>query len=317
MTDIQSTNDTFLDSSICYTLPHFTYNRFENIVAFTLHVKNVESDSIVAIDTESIFRLKFTSIGCGYFKNYYAFYFSIPNGMARMKQTPRVEAWDNNVVIQIELNSIEQFHSYDIGMNEMDSKNFICPDMKSYAEKKPADVEAVKNQKLNYVEIETAMSNKELQIEITNKNFKSKPTPTDEPQERTKRKKSKTNNKKARSLSESHCDDLKLKDNNQNTFVKPEETKQCCQLPFKARTQSESSNDEHQIELFPLKSILKRHSSYDRTTPECSLDEHGCSLDLGIGSFKSIPEEKCSTLSESVKKTVRFDKQLCRKLLFR
>ena len=98
-----------------------------------------------------------------------------------------------------------------------------------------------------------------------------------------------------------------------------DDIKQCPQHSIKSRTHSESSNDEHHIESFPLKSILKRHSSYDRTTPECSLDDHGCigSIDLGIGSFKSIPEEKDAEACESVKKTVRFDKQLCRKLLFK
>lgn len=327
----EPTNDTFLDSSITYTLPHFTYNRFENTVAFTLHVKNVEPESIVAIDNPNTYRLKFTSIGCGYFKNYYAFYFSIPNGMASMRPSPRVEAWDNNVVVQIELDSIEKFHAYAAGLSESDCKTFECMEMKTYTEKKSndnntangtgtgTDAVTVKNTKLNYVEIETAMSNKELQIEITNKNFQKPKTPAtvEPPQEpqRTKRKKSKTTNKKARSLSESHCDDLKLIEEAPKT---ENETKNCCEMECnKPRTHSESSNDEHHMELYPLKGILKRHSSYDRTTPECSLDEHGCSVDLGIGSFKSIPEEKGSTLSESVKKTVRFDKQLCRKLLFR
>lgn len=311
------TNDSFLDSSICYALPQFTYNRFENIVAFTLHVKNVEPGSIVAINDANTYRLKFTSIGNGCFENYYSFYFSIPNDTINIAETPRVEAWDNNVVVQIELNLVENFLSYIAGLNEMDCKKFVCTEQKMNNEEGPIDVEPVKSSKINYVEIETAMSNKELQIEITNKNFKTKlPTGIQEVQ-RTKRKKSKSNNKKVRSLSESHCDNLKQKDDNRNDSVKVDESENFRQHICKPRTQSESSTDEHQMELFPLKGILKRHSSYDRTTPECSLDEHGCSVDLGIGSFKSIPEENDSNLSESNKKTVRFDKQLCRKLLFR
>lgn len=312
-----STNDSFLDPSICYALPQFTYNRFENIVAFTLHVKNVEPGSVVALNNTNTYRLKFTSIGNGCFENYYAFYFSIPNDTITITETPRVEVWDNNIVVQIELNSVENFHSYVAGLSEMDRKIFVCNEQKMNTEKGPDDVEPVKNSKMNYVEIETAMSNKELQIEITNTNFKTKlPNETQEVQ-RIKRKKSKSNNKKVRSLSESHCDNLKQKNDNRDDSVKVEESENCCQHICKTRTQSESSTDEHQMELFPLKGILKRHSSYDRTTLECSLDEHGCSVDLGIGSFKSIPEENDSNLSESIKKTVRFDKQLCRKLLFR
>lgn len=302
-------------------LPHFTFNRFENIVAFTLHVKNVESNSIVAIDTKNSYRLKFSTVGSGYFSNYYAFYFAIPVGTATISESPRVETWDNNVVIQIELDSIEQFVSYDVGVSARDCKNFECNERKLYN----TDSKKTHADKTNYVEIETAMSNDELQIEITNKNFKDKSTTDDEAQEakapvqRPKSKKSKRD-KKARSFSESHADELK-----ENEEAKKEnatinnDVKPCPQHSDKSRTHSESSNDEHHIELFPLKGILKRHSSYDRTTPECSLDEHGCvgSIDLGIGSFKSIPEEKDAEASESVKKTVRFDKQLCRKLLFK
>lgn len=312
--------DSFLESSINYTLPHFTYNRFENVVAFTLHVKNVESNSIVAIETANNYRLKFSTIGSGYFNNYYAFYFAMPMGTATILESPRVETWDNNVVIQIELDSIDNFTAYDIGVSANDCKSFICNEKKSYN----GNHKKVHEDKMNYVEIGTSMSNEELQIEITNKNFQTKSTSeeieaTKTIVQRSKSKKSKRE-KKARSFSESHADELKHNvDAKQENDVQVDDSKPCPQHSIKSRTQSESSNDEHHMELFPLKGILKRHSSYDRTTPECSLDEHGCSgsIDLGIGSFKSIPEEKDAETSESVKKTVRFDKQLCRKLLFK
>lgn len=311
-------NDSFLESSINYTLPHFTYNRFENVVAFTLHVKNVESNSIVAIDTNNSYRLKFSTVGSGYFNNYYAFYFAIPFGTATISESPRVETWDNNVVIQIELDSIEHFASYDIGVSAKDCKSVECNDKKSYTN----DSKKLDDEKTNYVEIGTAMSNDELQIEITNKNFKDKSTTDDEATkpsvQRSKSKKSKRE-KKARSFSESHADELKeTVEAKKEIAAQVDDINPCPQHSIKSRTHSESSNDDHH-EMFPLKGILKRHSSYDRTTPECSLDEHGCvgSIDLGIGSFKSIPEEKDAEVSESVKKTVRFDKQLCRKLLFK
>lgn len=311
--------DSFLESSINYTLPHFTLNRFENVIAFTLHVKNVEQNSIVAIDTDNSFRLKFTTVGSGYFNNYYAFYFGMPIGTARISESPRVEAWDNNVVIQIEFDAIERLASYDVGISPHDSKQFPCNEKKAYAEKKAAEEKTT-----NYVEVGTLMSNEELQIEITNKNFMTNNSSDNDekkaPVQRPKTKKSKRENKKARSYSESHCDELKENVERKPANVMPaNDAKPCPEHSLKSRTQSESSNDEHHMDLFPLKSILKRHSSYDRTTPECSLDDHGCSssIDLGIGSFKSIPEERDGEVSESVKKTVRFDKQLCRKLLFK
>lgn len=313
-------DDSFLESSIDYTLPHFTYNRFENIVAFTLHVKNVESSSIVAIDTKNTFRMKFSTVGSGYFNSYYAFYFAMPLDTATISEPPRVETWDNNVVVQIELDSVERFSTYNVGISARDCNHFVCNEKKSYTEKRMVE------EKTNYVEVDTAMSNEELQIEITNKNFKEKHAPDDTikaPVQRPKSKKTKrdNNNKKVRSLSESHCDDLKsnVEDVKHDAPIQTNGNNTCSQHSLKIRTYSESSNDEHHSDLFPLKGILKRHSSYDRTTTECSIEEHGCSgsVDLGIGSFKSIPEEKGIEASESVKKTVRFDKQLCRKLLFK
>lgn len=281
-------------------------------------MKNVDPSSIVAIDTSNSYRLKFTTIGSGYFNNYYAFYFAMPTGTATISESPRVETWDNNVVIQIELDAIECFSSYEVGVSPYDCNHFTCNEKKAYSEKRFVE------EKTNYVEVGTSMSNEELQIEITNKNFKAKSTTDDAPKasvQRQKTKKSKRENKKARSYSESHCDELKesVGTKQENEIQGANDEKPCPQHSLKSRTQSESSNDEHHMDIFPLKSILKRHSSYDRTTPECSFDEHGCSssIDLGIGSFKSIPEEKDAEVSESVKKTVRFDKQLCRKLLFK
>lgn len=242
----------------------------------------------------------------------------MPTGTATISESPRVETWDNNVVIQIELDAIERFSSYEVGVSPYDCNHFTCNEKKAYSEKRFVE------EKTNYVEVGTSMSNEELQIEITNKNFKAKSTTDDAPKasvQRQKTKKSKRENKKARSYSESHCDELKesVGTKQENEIQGANDEKPCPQHSLKSRTQSESSNDEHHMDIFPLKSILKRHSSYDRTTPECSLDEHGCSssIDLGIGSFKSIPEEKDAEVSESVKKTVRFDKQLCRKLLFK
>lgn len=334
-------DDSFLESSISYAQPHFTFNRFENTVAFTLHVKNVESSSIETLDTAHRYRLKFTTIGSGYFNNYYSFYFALPIGTAAIAEQPRVETWDNNVVIQIELDAIDRFCSYNVGVSPKNCKTFVCNGKKSYHERKASADEKPKN----FVEVGTAMVDEELQIEITNKNFNTKsttddvassstpsspsmPVPATKPStQRSKSKKSKRDSK-ARSLSESHCDDLKDSENVQKhdsgsiAQANGGGDKGCMQHSLKLRTHSESSNDEHHMDLFPLKSILKRHSSYDRTTtPECSLDDHhGCSgsIDLGIGSFKSIPEEQDAVdVSESIKKTVRFDKQLCRKLLFK
>lgn len=319
----------FLDESIAYTLPHFTFNRFENVIAFTLHVKNVEPDSIIVKNSETSYQCKFSTLGSGYVPTYYAFYFEISaDSNARMSIAPQTEAWENNVVVQMTIDAVDAFRSYRCGLREDDCNDYVCGDKKFSSARKPAESEPAAT---NQLEIETAISKKELLIEIKNKQFAAKPNVNDDglKQQSIKAakpaKKAKKNDKqKVRSYSESHCDVI---DSDTQSALVPfastdnrtnKSTTAAMPVIAKQRTQSESSNEDH-IDSFPLKSILKHHSSYDRTTSENSLADDRCSVstDLGIGSFKSIPEEKDLGLSDSVKKTVRFDKHLCRKLLFR
>lgn len=338
--------DQFLDESKEYILPHFTYNRFENIVAFTLHVKNVEPESIVVTNTETSYQCEFSTLGSGYVPAYYAFYFEIPaDSQARIIDTPQTEAWENNVVVQLTLDAIDTFRSYRCGRQKADSIDFVCADRKIPAIRKAVGADLCAS---NELDIETAITKQELQIEIKNRQFSSKTDVDDsemqhqqqqeEQQQRQMAAKAAKANKKVkkgdkpkpRSYSESHCDviedELKaatqsannqLANNNHISTINS--TKGASITVVKLRTQSESSSDDHHPESLPLKSILKHHSSYDRTTSESSFadERYSVSTDLGIGSFKSIPEEKDLQLSESVKKTVRFDKHLCRKLLFR
>lgn len=289
-------------------------------------MKNVEPDSINADQDAYGYKLKFTSIGSGYFPIHYAFYFAVTSKNTSIKEDSfRAEPWDNNVIVHIELDSIENFHSYHAGLSENDCKTYKCPhttEQKVYSSKcKSDDSDCVNAPETNDdVEIKTAMSSDELKIEIKNKSVNQKNAEIGTTNKSNKPKKGRMN----RSYSESHCDDLKDEAENrlqENVQTSINSSNACAKNPSKSRTQSESSNDEHHMELFPLKSILKRNSSYDRQASESTDDAaHGAfsgSIDLGIGSFTSIPEEKDEQMSESVRKTVRFDKHLCRKLLFR
>lgn len=296
----------------------FTYNRFQNTVAFTLHVKNVEPDSIAVINDSTSVAVKFTSIGSGYFPVNYAFYFDTDS--AAIKAAPQPEAWDNNLIIQIELDSIDNFYTYRAGLSKNDCTEFVCPQTRERKMSSRSDDDGVVADATENIAIETVLTTEQVQIEITNKDFDSTP----KKMAATKQKKSKKANRKNRSFSESHCDELKAEHDEQQQTCSNATNSNGLQhhaSQTKSRTQSESSNDEHHsTEIFPLKSILKRHSLYDRQSSECSVDEQlglSCSADLGIGSFTSIPEERDHELSESVRKTVRFDKHLCRKLLFK
>lgn len=308
---------TFLNPNISYTLPQFTYNRFQNIIAFTLHVKNVEPDSIVMQNDNSSFELKFTSVGTDHLPVHYSFYFA--NSSTIIKNKPRTEIWDNNVIIHIDLDSVDSFKFYQAGLSKNDCKEFTCSHLDLNEQKSLNNTgELLNGSEDDQFKIETAVTSDEVKIEIIGKNCDEK-RDSNAQSILAKGKKSKKANKKNRSFSESHCDDLIAEQAELKTQIQVISSNACPQHLSKSRTQSESSNDDHHAESFPLKSILKRHSSYDRQTSECSIDEHGysCSVDLGIGSFTSIPEETDHELSESVRKTVRFDKQLCRKLLFK
>lgn len=334
-----------LDASKEFVLPHFTYNRFENIVAFTLHVKNVEPESLVVTNTDTSYQCTFSTLGSGYVPAYYAFYFEIPaDSQARIMYTPQTEAWENNVVVQLTLSAADTFRSYRCGRQSADCTDFVCGDKKLHGTRKAVEAESCAS---NQLQIETAITKKELQIEIKNRHFVPEPLADNgefqqqqhhEHQQRqaaaraakASKKAKKAEKPKMRSYSESHCDviadvlqaaaqplAIQRADNHSNSTINS--TKGAPITAVKHRTLSESSSDDHHTDSLPLKSILKHHSSYDRTASESSLadERYSVSTDLGIGSFKSIPEEKDLQLSDSVKKTVRFDKHLCRKFLFR
>lgn len=219
------------------------------------------------------------------------------------------------MIIQAELDSEEDFQSYRAGVSPDDCKEYICstsqtPELKLPQENEREDVN-------DNISVEMSLEASEFQISIKSHNLQAE---GEDPIHATKSKEPKVKKakKKNRSYSESHCEELKAEQEELETALKQSTAAQPASS-VKSRTISESSNDDHHTESFVLKSILKRHSSYDRQMSECSNEDcvHAGSVDLGIGSFTSIPEESDRELSESVRKTVRFDKHLCRKLLFR
>lgn len=299
------------------------------MIALTLNVKNVAPDSIEMAYEKSAIQLKFTSIGAGHFPIHHAFYFNIPFEPGHI-QDARAEAWDNNVIVQLDFNPLRSFDSYHAGLSKQDYDEFPCP-FTEKGGKSTKNVEAIDKQKSKEdisVDVKS-VATEEIQIEITS----SSPVAVEPANNITaaatasKGKNKKKSNKKNRSYSESHCDEL-LAD-----IQEEHATKQAAKLAIpadatdncphqKLRSISESSNDEsHACEPI-LKGILKRRSSYNRSASECSIDDpmslkYSCSIDLGVGSFSSIPEERGTEMSESVRKTVTFDKNLCRKLLFK
>lgn len=97
--------DKFLDRNTAYQLPTFTANVLDNEVVFTLNVKNVDPSSVVVEqEKENGVHLKFFSLGSGYAPIHYAFYVQFVGAVSFVSHS--AEAWDNNVVLQLELDAV-------------------------------------------------------------------------------------------------------------------------------------------------------------------------------------------------------------------
>lgn len=342
------TSSSFLDNTVMYNVPSFTCNILDSTVAFTLHVRNVDQSSVyidqsTRADNQPTVQIKFTSIGSGCYPIPYAFAVQLPSDSTSILSAD-AEAWDNNVILQIELSKLPQSCRYLAGqLGNFTEYEFSADELSSIVRGDQDADAAIVPDALNVAV--HLVNDTEIKIDITKK------MPDDDTtKEKTKKKKRK--NKKIRSFSESNCDDLRdanVELNHSNGKVLPSDRNnvqmtnnkdlnstsasididsvkenQAAMMAagknqIKTRSLSESSNDDQS--LLPkhreIKGILKRRSSYHRSISESSNDDHMIpySIDFGVG---SIPEENCSAteMSESYKKHVRFDNNI-QKQLFR
>lgn len=133
-------SEAFLDSSFGYSLPPYTYNVLDDIVALTFHVKNTEPDSVqVKNDGHQIY-IKFTSVGAGFVPVHYAAIISFDEDVKFDNVTG--EAWDNNVILQLELSAAlpQKFH---IGLSQdsMTCEYFDLTQVKKTKEEKSEELE--------------------------------------------------------------------------------------------------------------------------------------------------------------------------------
>ncbi|KAG5891842.1 hypothetical protein JTB14_030148 [Gonioctena quinquepunctata] len=108
----------FLEENLHYTVPEFNCHVFENIMAFTLNVKNVDEKSVSKIvNNDGLVHIKFTSIGSSFYPSHYAFCVKLP--LCKIdEETTNVEVWDNNVILQVVVHCDEAIKSYLYGLNE-------------------------------------------------------------------------------------------------------------------------------------------------------------------------------------------------------
>ncbi|XP_069672843.1 protein kintoun [Periplaneta americana] len=297
-----STNDNkFLKPDVHYLLPAFTCNVVDNIVAFTLHVKNVEPDSIehcfLSEDLCGV-HLCFTSIGAGFFPIHYAFCLKLPSGVSISQDTFCAEAWDNNVIVQMQLKScVTNVMEYYVGIDEHSVVKYDLPE--------PAAI----SRKLEQLEIEASDDNKktDLKVEVT------KCTESELVVEICSDK-----HKKQDEIDED--DDVYFDDdtaavsnvlpNQRCGNAEPESQLQDSKNALQnCRTMSESSGDE--LSFSPTKKgILKNNGRVCRSLSESSVDDYAWSSSLDMvtqsGSESCIPEETTEEEREN-KKTVRFN----------
>ena len=328
---------TFLDSKIEYILPSFTFNQIDEILAFTLHVKNVDPTSIDIERTDSLktAHIKFSSIGAGFFPIYYSFCVKFPSQRCEIFRDITAEAWDNNLILQFELNNYE-FSSYEVGLNATNlisydiaerlsarhpttglgreiEDNSLCIEVRSNKEAELV-IEVVRKDSENEIKPrhETEVSNDEVSEDVFDVHQE------DDGNKRQTKKATKKRNKKMRSLSESYCDQLKvINELDSLNLGKDENEAKGRNKPRQSLSESSDENGSGDVPSalnnLQFKSILKSRSSISECI-ESSMEDHhkhlySMSADFGIS-------ESHDSLSESCKKTVRFNDTI-KKQLFR
>jgi dynein assembly factor 2, axonemal len=300
-------------------LPNFTFNQIDEIMAFTLHVKNVDASSIIVSrqDYKNLAYIRFSSISSGYYPQHYSFCVKFPKTDSCIFKEITAEAWDNNVIFQFELNDFN-FDVYETGIDENSLTIYSIAHLSSTKSLINNHCQKIEDDSLS-IEIHHEKVS-ELVIEVNRKDSRSEISDVsedvfdDKPKECLKRQtKRKRGGKKIRSLSESYCDELKVI-NEMDSLKLDDNEKKIKQL--KQRSISESS-DEHQIvNQIPIqnkyKSILKNRSSFSECH-ESSIEDHSNKNFYSVsGEFGFCQSHE--SLSESCKKTVRFSDMVKRQL---
>jgi dynein assembly factor 2 len=328
-------SEKFLDDNIDYILPNCTFNQIQELLSFTLHVKNVDPTSIVITrkDLLNTAHIKFSSVGSGYFPVYYSFCVKFPSQQGGIFRDITAEAWDNNVIFQFELNQYD-FESYEAGLNDDSLTSYDIAEKLIGRQGMTKQGKQIEDDSL-CIGVEVSEKEDELVIEISGKKKKAQggTSNDDEVSEdvfdekksidsgRQTKKAMRKRAKKARSMSESYCDELKVINENELDNNKLTDESKNGRKKNKARSLSESSDEEHHHSESKVqnhhkyKSILKTRNSLSECHEMSSMDEHSKNFysvsadDFGIC-------ESHDSLSESCKKQVRFS-EIIKRQLFR
>nr|XP_033331473.1 protein kintoun isoform X3 [Megalopta genalis] len=121
------TTDVFTNPSIKYSLPAFTCNIYDNQLAITVNVKNVDPNSIRhrILQNNLGIHVTLTSVGAGFYPQHYSFCLKIYKDSVQPESLV-IEPWDNNIVFTVALKNTEYLARYYVGIDEefMEEKDF-------------------------------------------------------------------------------------------------------------------------------------------------------------------------------------------------
>lgn len=275
------TADPFMNPDVKYTLPSFACNIYDNQLAFTLNVKNVNPNSIKfrMLENNVGVHVLFESVGAGYFPQHYSFCFKLEEDSID-PDSVAIEPWTNNVICSISLSNIDNVSCYLVGLNEEFMERKDLPTSLSFNNRLNNLTAEEKNSDVPIHDVKVEKEDNSVIINIHPNRLDS-----DEEQE---------------------------ENNRQNTF-------QNRKTISKSRSISESSGDElpsSSGSIGTSKGILKSHRSQDlsRSVSESSEDDNGVTVSSADLSYGSAHDHHSESECCSLKKTVRFNNVVSRQL---
>lgn len=360
--DIKSPRS-FLKHHLHYQLPtKFDCNVLDNVLAFVLHVANVQPDSLQTLKQQHRVHLQFASMGTGYYPTYYAFLVELPQQSESESPLHIVEieadASDDNVVLRLHMSEhCETLPSYLAGTDSNDLKQYAVrgqynenedDDQKQQQQeeeelkkdKQALQINAKHDEVEQALEVTIVPQGSDIEAEVLQQQQQLPQQQEEEQQkeehheqhEHLKKPNKKQRKRNKRSLSESACEDIKAAHEEQQEKQKEEQQQQQQQqlvqpqvatlnVPKRKQRSYSECHESSSVGAGGVhRGILKRFSRYGprpSISDSCSsIDDctssYSCSVD-GVGfsqSFGGIPEERGGddvNLSESCKKTVRFN----------
>ncbi|KAL6261750.1 hypothetical protein P5V15_006839 [Pogonomyrmex californicus] len=282
--------DEFMNPSVKYNLPAYTCNIYNNQLAIIINVKNVNPDAIrhKILDNNVGIHILLTSVGAGFFPQYYSLCFKIENGCIE-PETLTIEPWDNNVVFSITVNNIEDVTQYFVGVDMEFMERKDLPTAASFTNKFKELMCSTKDEP--QVERQISVQPQDDGV-VINIHPNQQDSDDEEEQEScearvVKRQEKKHVIEKARSVSESSGDELA----------------------------SNSSNSSARLSKGILKS--RRARDFSRSMSESSADENSLPAsctDYNYDHYDSIHDVNSESDCSSLKKTVRFNDVVSRQL---